>query len=396
MDVSDAQDTRFEALLREGQLVNHYQPILDLRSGRVVGVETLARLRDGSNVVLPGAFLPGLEQASLDALLFASLEQGLSTLARCGRSRPDLFISFNVSPNVMIRDGFIGDFLRVLARAKVDPTRIMLEVLETDEFLHLSVARDRLEALDSVGVRIALDDVGSGYSSLARLRDLPVETIKLDQSFVRGLEAHPENMHFVSAMLSLARGLGKHLIVEGVETPDIMDGLRVLGAEAAQGHQIARPMPQDALLAWLQAHEPGPGDRAPRTLLGAFAAHIGLLEACHVLRDQPMALAWSKELRDPHACSVGRFLDDNGLHETAYGNAHKRFHAAIDQFPADPALWEETSDALLQSLKRAITLRSDRQIKVPADFRERRAFDRQPPLQASGARQGRPKALRDA
>ena len=359
MDVDEAQEIRsFETLLSAGGVVNHYQPIVDLRSGRVVGVETLARLRHGMKLILPGAFLPGFDETSLDTLLFASLRQGLSTLAACGATHPDLFISFNVSPNVMIRDGFLSDFLRVLRRAKVDPARIMIEILENDDFLDLPSARDRLEALDAVGVRIALDDVGSGYSSLARLRELPVGTIKLDQSFVRGLPLHPSNIHFVSAMLSLARGLGKHLIIEGVETPEISDALRVLGAELAQGHEIAHPMPQPALLAWLRAHEPAVLDRAPRTLIGAFAAHVGFVEACRSLRGQPFEISWSHGLRDPHACSVGQYLDRHDLHETEYGRAHKRFHDVIHRYDDEPEAWDQASRALTQALKRAIVMQA--------------------------------------
>ena len=125
--------------------------------------EILARLSDGkSPVILPAAFLPTFEIQALDKLLFTSLPMGLAILERASRTHPDIYVSFNVSPRVMASSDFASRFLRALSAHKTDPGRIVLEILEDDEFLSLPEARACLEDLHGEGIRIALDDVGSG------------------------------------------------------------------------------------------------------------------------------------------------------------------------------------------------------------------------------------------
>ena len=345
----------YERMIAAGSIVNHYQPIVDLRTGQVVGVETLARLADGTGLVMPGTFLPGLGVQALSTLLFTSLRGGMLTLAAAAATHPDLWMAFNVSPLVMPRRNFLARLLGTLRRGGVTPDRIALEILESDEFLNLDTARALIEDIHDSGICIALDDVGTGYSSLSRLRDIPVDKIKLDQSFVCELSHKPEGLHFVEAMMTLARGLRTTLVVEGVETSEILDALTVLGVEMAQGYAIARPMPEAALVAWLAARpRPAAAIREPDSMLGAYAAHISIVEACRALLNQPLPLVWSQDVRDPHKCSIGRFFDRNGLHETPYGQAHKRFHTVIDRYAADPAAWEKASGGLWQALQSAI------------------------------------------
>lgn len=346
---------RYALLLARGQVVNHYQPIISLRSGKVLGVETLARLVNGSNLIQPAMFLPCLSTDALRDLLFASLPNGLATLAACDRTYPGLLMSFNVSPSVMLRRGFLDTLLEALSLHRMDADRITLEVLEDAEFPNPCAARELFQELRTAGIGIALDDVGSGYSSLNRLRELSVDKIKLDQAFVRELQRAPEGLHFVSAMLSLARGLHKPLIVEGVETAEIMHALGVLGVEGAQGYAIARPMPEAALMEWLDGRKAAPASREPCSLLGAYAAHLSIVEACRALQNQPLKFSWSDDVRNPHACSIGRYFDSNGLHETAFGWAHKRFHEIIDQSDIDPAAWEQAATDLWRCLQEAIT-----------------------------------------
>ena len=342
------------ALLARGRIVNHYQPIVDLRSGRVLGVEALARLICGTEIIPPGRFLPGMNHEALEDLLFASLPEGLNTLSACRETHPALTMSFNVSPCVMVRDGFSDRLLRILDLAGIDPGRITLEILESDEFLTLAAARRQLEVLNAAGVRIALDDVGVGYSSLDRLRELSVDTIKLDQAFVRELQRQPESLHFVSAMLSLSRGLRNLLIVEGVETTEILEALGVMGVQAAQGYAIARPMSEAALVEWLGSRVAAPASRVPNSLLGAFASHLTIVEGCRALLNQPLKVSWSGEMRDPHECVIGQFFDAHGLYDSPLGQAHKRFHALIDRHGEDPEAWERAAADLLCRLQEAI------------------------------------------
>lgn len=149
------ESARYAAMLANGQVVNHYQPIVDLRSGTVTGVEVLARLIDGERLILPDLFLPGLSVDALADLLFVSLPMGLTALAACTASHPGLTISFNVSPRVMLQDEFRETFLGVLALTRTSPQRVTLEVLEDDEFLNLDSARTELVRLHESGLRIA-------------------------------------------------------------------------------------------------------------------------------------------------------------------------------------------------------------------------------------------------
>ena len=351
-------------MLANGQIVNHYQPIVDLQTGQVIGVEVLARLTDGGQIIPPARFLPGMGVEALAELLFASLPMGLATLAACAATHPGLTISFNVSPSVMLQAGFRETLLHGLARSRTGAHRLILEVLEDDEFFNFDTARAQLARLQECGLRIALDDVGSGYSSLARMRDLPIQIIKLDQGFVRSLQRQPEHLQFVAAMQSLARGLRADLVVEGVETPAILDALGVMGVGAAQGYAIARPMPEEALIAWLADHEPRRAGRQPNSLLAAYGAHLGIVEACRALMNQPLRACWSDDVRDPHACAIGKFFDARQLHDLEFGQAHKRFHSVIDRYQEDPQAWEAAANDLWRSLQTAIRAEAEEAAQI--------------------------------
>ena len=348
----------YAATLADGYLVNYYQPIVDLRSGFVIGIESLARLTDGKRIISPAIFLPTFDTQALDALLFASVPDGLAILAACAATHPSLHIAFNVAPCLVLQDSFRDRLLTAVSPTGIDPGRITLEILEGDDFPDLAVARAMLARLSKAGFRLALDDVGSGYSSLTRLRELPVDVLKLDHGFVRTLPQHPENLQFVVAMQSLARGLRSELVIEGAETAEILDALGIGGIGAAQGYAIARPMPAVALLRWLQEHAPRPSDRQPRTLLAAYAAHLGIVEACRALANQPLRVRWADDVRDPHACAIGRFFDHRGVHDTEYGSAHKHFHTLIDRYDHDPRAWEAAANALWTALQTAIRAES--------------------------------------
>ncbi len=344
----------YRLLVARGEVVNHYQPIVSLCSGKVVGVEALGRLAQDGRLVAPDAFLPGLSVRDLDALLFRSLRLGLETLDACRGTHPGLCLSINVSPAVLVRDRFAPRLSAVLREAGVDPGRITLEILEGEQFLNVAAAAAEIRVLRGQGVRIALDDVGSAYSSLMRLRELPVDAIKLDQAFVREMPRKPDDLQFVVSMISLARGLRKDLVVEGAETGPIVNALQVLGVDRAQGYAIARPMPAARLRDWLAARDDATGPQRPTSLLGVYAAHLMVVEACRTLANQAMNLAWPASIHDPHACSIGRYLDGLGAHDTAYGLAHKHFHTVITTCEVAPLAWEAAAEAFRDTLTTAI------------------------------------------
>lgn len=342
----------YAALLRAGRLDVHFQPIVDLHSGVVAGLEALGRLKHRGRLIAPGVFLPHLSSMDLRELLFLSLDQGLAALAHCSRTHPDLRLSFNVDPALLLDRGFASAFL---ARARAAGCgRITIEILESGEFLNTGVACDQLATLRSAGVRVALDDVGSAYSSLMRLRTLPVDCIKLDQAFVRELHRKPEDLVFVSSMMSMAHGLGKTLVVEGVETPEILDAVRVLGVGMAQGYAIGRPMPAGVLIGWLDAHRPEPATSRPHSLLGSYAAHLRLVEACRLMLNLPLKSVWVGGADDPHRCLIGRYLDEQALHDTDLGLAHKHLHTILPNYQDRQDAWDDAAEGFRIQLHGAI------------------------------------------
>lgn len=352
-------------LLARGCVLNHYQPIVNLRSGEVIGVEALGRLEQDGRVLAPATFLDSFTVHDLDDLLFRSLRLGLAMLATCDATHPELRLAMNVTPAVLTRDRFSRRLMDVLHEGGVDPCRITLEILEGDQFLNIERAVAEIRVLRGHGVRIALDDVGSAYSSLMRLRELPVDVIKLDQAFVCNLLQQPDDLQFVASMISLASGLRKRLVVEGAETAEIVDALQVLGVDAAQGYAIARPMPVAVLRDWLAGHAVVERMGMPTSLLGVYAAHLMIADAFRVVSNQTMSLTLPASIHDPHACTIGRYLDRVGEHETPYGVAHKHFHAAIIARETDTAAWDQAAEDFRTSLEAAIV----RQTGAPAEKR---------------------------
>lgn len=334
-----------------------FQPIEDLGTGEIVGFEALARLQRGDQLLSPADFLSGLPQDALAELFRTMLGQAVSLRKSLVGDGPGFYVSVNVEVPLVLSDGFVDLLRDVLDQHAFVPNgAVVLELLEGHVAPDLAQMSERLHAIRALGIRVALDDIGSAYSSLINLRDLPVDIMKLDQSFARGLAGRPRDLHFVFSLQGLARSIGKRLIVEGVETSEIRDALRVLGVDLAQGYGIARPMSAEALPDWLSARRPGKVEQqGPRTLLGAYAGHLRVIEACRTLMGQPLPMAWKDAAKDPHACSIGAFFDRQGVHDTAFGQAHKRFHEVIDLYDAEPTRWQTGADEFRRELERALT-----------------------------------------
>lgn len=344
----------FTTLLNAGGLRNYYQPVIDLQTGAVSGVEVLARLVDHGDIFGPGDFLPGFSAQTLRTLLFEGLAQGLHKLADCSGTHPNLTLGLNVDPLMFLQEDFADTVLATLAAAAVSPGRIVLEILEGGEILNLESACDQMRTLRAQGIKIALDDVGSGHSSLMRIKSLPIDIIKMEQAFVRGLRQTPSDLVFIANMMSLAKGLDVSFIVEGAETPEILDALRVLGVAKAQGYAIAMPMPGDALPSWLAAYTAEPAAGQPTSLLGAYASHMNTVNTCRALIGQPLDVRWLNQAQNPHRCMIGRYFDQNGLHDTEYGLLHKKFHTTLPYFYTNNTAWESAAEAFRRAMETAI------------------------------------------
>ena len=338
-----APRTPAQHLLDAKALEVWYQPIMDSQTRRVVGVEALARLRDTDGTLWPPAkFLPQLQDVDFFDLSKKVLTQALTDLPILDAQGCRLWASVNIDP-VSISKDCITCLREMIAQGSVDPSRITLEILEGSNFLEQQAALEHLSEMKALGVHLALDDVGSAYSSLLRLKDLPIDEIKLDQGFIRTLGDRPQDLHFVAAIQDLAAGLGVNLVVEGVETEDILDAVTVMSVPLLQGYAIAKPMPLAELQIFLGT--PPSHQQHPNSLLGLYAKqliHHNVLKKA--IRQDPKLVDY-RTLVDAASCPIHADMqrlgvDGGGLLD----KLHQAYHQAIANMDAQLIASSTTGD----------------------------------------------------
>ena len=231
--------------LAANELELHYQPIVSSQGARIVGVEALLRWTHATRGVIgPAVFIPVAEQMGLmDTLGAFVLRRALSEAKRW----PDLYVAVNLSP-LQVRDRAIVDLVRsALAESGVPPSRLMLEITEGVLIDNPDEMVKRMEDLHALGVRIALDDFGSGYSNLGYLQRFPLDKLKIDRSFVTALGKSANGGVIIQAIVALGRALGLTVVVEGVETEQQRVLLRLAGCDEMQGYLFAKPAPAKAI-----------------------------------------------------------------------------------------------------------------------------------------------------
>lgn len=249
-------ERELRAALDKGEFVLHYQPQVDLRTGRVDSVEALVRWRHPERrLVLPGEFVPVAEASGLIRPLGAWVLGEACRQTRAWRDEGiELVMMVNLSPAQLRHDGLLREIDGALCASGLDPRWLELEITENLFMERSEGAIDRaLLGLAARGIRLALDDFGTGYSSLASLRRLPVAKIKIDRSFVQKIGGDPEDEAVVRAMVSLGHALGKQVVAEGVEHEAQLAFLRRVGCDAAQGFLLARPQAPNELGRLLRA-----------------------------------------------------------------------------------------------------------------------------------------------
>lgn len=237
--------------MKEGEFFLMYQPKLDLRTGRVFGVEALLRWRHPLHGVLePDEFIPLAEKAGIIAQLDTWAIEESCRQASLWQRRGEFSgsVAVNVSALDLPQARLVDSVRDALARHGVDPARLILEITESHALTDMDLTLKALGSLGGMGVRVALDDFGTGYSSLARLRDLPVSEIKLDRCFIRNLDRCDRDVAIVTAIIGIAKALGATVVGEGVETARQLAALSGLGCHAVQGYLIGRPMPPGELV----------------------------------------------------------------------------------------------------------------------------------------------------
>jgi EAL domain-containing protein (putative c-di-GMP-specific phosphodiesterase class I)/GGDEF domain-containing protein len=242
-----------EALNAREQLSLHYQPRVNLRTGECVGVEALLRWQHPLlGTVAPNEFIPLAEKTALMGRVTAwVLQAGIAQAALWQRQGHRFGVSLNVSAMDLEQADFIATLRALLARHALEPSRIEIEFTESAMIRHPQHVAEQLQQISALGVKIAIDDFGSGYSNLSYLKRIPANALKIDQSFIRSLPGSRKDCMIVPSMIRLGHDFGQQVVAEGIETEEIHDMLRDWGCDEGQGYWIARPMPASALDAWL-------------------------------------------------------------------------------------------------------------------------------------------------
>jgi diguanylate cyclase (GGDEF)-like protein len=240
---SMALEARLAQALERQEFLLHYQPKIDIASGRVMGLEALLRWRDSEDgLVPPGIFVPLLERsgAIVDVGEWVLVQAVRDLEQWMGAGRPGIRVAVNVSPLQLRRHDFVERVLDAIG-STATPAMIDIEITESMLMQDLELSIRKLSQLREAGIGVAIDDFGTGYSSLRMLARLPVDTLKIDRSFILGMTDTPSGLTLVSTVVSLARAFGMRTVAEGVETAEQLQTLKNCRCDQAQGFLLARP-----------------------------------------------------------------------------------------------------------------------------------------------------------
>lgn len=335
---------RIRKALEKRELVLYYQPLVNMREGKVIGAEALIRWRHPDRgLLLPRAFLPVIEDHPLVVEISEwVIDSALTQMERWHAAGLDIPVSVNVAGRQLQEADFVERLRALLsAHPSIRHSALTLEVVETSALRDIERVSQILEDCRALGVSLALDDFGTGYSSLSHLRHLPADVLKIDWSFVRDILTDPEDLNIIEGIIGLAAAFRRLVIAEGVET--VEHGLMLLrmGCDLAQGFGIARPMPGEDLPGWAANWQPDPRWGEPqlsgvkdKPLLHAAVAHRFLVAEVE---------AYLKgELHSPpqiglDQCQFSAWLAENGsvyqdkLPELQrLDNLHRRVHSLAE------------------------------------------------------------------
>jgi diguanylate cyclase (GGDEF)-like protein len=257
--------TQLEQALRNAIISDaidvHFQPIVSLANDAVVGFEALARWSDPDlGFVSPAVFVPLAEERGfIDALSETLLRKAAEAALAWPR---ELFLSFNLSSAQLMDPGTSSNVLAILARVGFDPHRLELEITETAVMSSAETAHQIINDLRAAGVKISLDDFGTGQSSLGRLRDFIFDKVKIDRAFVSRINTDRASEHIIKAILAMCEGLDLEVVAEGIENCGESEKLRALGCGMGQGYFYGRPVDGAATLRYLHEHYFDFGERA--------------------------------------------------------------------------------------------------------------------------------------
>lgn len=229
------------AAIEEKRVLPFYQPILDIASGRIVAYEVLSRIEVDGGIMRADEFVEIAERMGvihrLDAQVIGSALAGLAAGGHGGE------IFFNLSPRALVLDGFVDDICRIAAASAIPASRIVFEITERDTVKNIAKLESYLNRLKEAGFRLAIDDFGSGFSSFHYLRRFPIDYLKIEGDFIANMLASVKDRAVVTSIVALAREMGIAIVAEHVESQEVLDELRGMGVQLAQGYHIGRPAP---------------------------------------------------------------------------------------------------------------------------------------------------------
>ncbi|MGD1870269.1 MAG: EAL domain-containing protein [Neomegalonema sp.] len=236
--------------LKEREIVPYFQPIIDLENGAVIGCEALARwIKPNGDRVSPAQFIPLVEQHGLaDELLEAMISGTARRLGARLREHPDFRVSFNVTPDQFVKPGF-AERLKFLAdQYNLQTGQICIEVTERQAMTAPDEAKRVTEELAKLGVRVAIDDAGTGHNGLASMQQLNAGSLKIDKFFVDQVHADPRSRVMIEMFVSVSQKYGMETVAEGIETEEQAQALRAAGVDAAQGYFFSKPVPPEEMI----------------------------------------------------------------------------------------------------------------------------------------------------
>ncbi len=257
--------TELRDAIEAGEFVPYYQPVVDIRSGKLLGAEVLLRWRkpDGT-LVSPGSFIPLAESSGLIVELTLDLMRRVCAGAgqAIGR-RPGFKISFNFTATLFANRNIVRDVRRIFADSPIDMSQVVIEVTERDPIVDLTATRQVIAAFQGLGARVAIDDVGTGHSGLSYMLKLGVDIIKIDKMFVDAIGTDRKSSTIVETLVDLAHNMRMDIVAEGVENFEQVALLREMGIRAAQGFVFAPPLPGSAFLQLMESIDPRPEEASP-------------------------------------------------------------------------------------------------------------------------------------
>jgi EAL domain-containing protein (putative c-di-GMP-specific phosphodiesterase class I) len=259
-------ESELRTAIEEEQFLLYYQPTIDLRTGRLTGVEALVRWQHPRRgIVPPMEFIPLAEESGLIVPLGQwAIQEACRQVRLWQKEIPadePIALGVNLSARQLRHPNIVRDVADALDDSGLPPSRLILEITESVLMIDTAATLNRLFQLKSLGVRLAVDDFGTGYSSFAYLRRFPVDILKIDKSFVDGVATEPTASALVDAMIRIGKTLRLETVAEGIERVEQADQLRVLQCDIGQGYLFSRPLPSDAISTFLRDRSPNGQER---------------------------------------------------------------------------------------------------------------------------------------